>query len=180
MRAPACRRLLVRGVVVALLGGYAGGCATPAVEVGLDAPEGEAALAALEHVAAFKWEQEGAFTVKGKAAVEYRGEKPLSAATRGFLDEAFEARGWWWSTGDPLTEPCGFPIGDCRLKDPTELHLTFSVERLTGQEGYAVNVEWLSSFPWRGRDRAELGGHEVWVTRGAEGWVTAVYTTWIT
>ena len=150
--------------------------------MGLDAPEGDAVLAALEHVAAFKWEQEGTTTVKGRAAVEYRGEKPLSDSTRGFLDEAFEARGWRWSTGDPLTEPCGFPIDDCRLKDPTELHLTFSVEPVTGEEGYAVAVDWLSSYysSWLGREQVELGGHEVLVTRGAEGWVAEVHTVWIT
>jgi hypothetical protein len=96
-------------------------------------------------------------------------------------------------------------MGDCRLKDPTELHLTFSVrpwpgeedyakepseplaavdafvvEPVPGREGYKVHVEWLSSFPWRGGHRAALGGEGLLVTRGTEGWSVEVVMSWIT
>ena len=200
--------LLTRGVVVVVLGGHAVGCAKQVVEAGLDTSEGEAVLAALEHVAGLKWEQERPTLVRGRAAVAYRGEKPLSEPTRGFLDAAFEARGWRWSTEDPLvpTGNCFFPSeGDCRLKDPTELHLTFSVwpwpgeadyagepsglpeeefyvEPVAGEEGYKVHVQWLSSYysQRRDRDQAELGGEGVLVTRETDGWTVKSVMTWIT
>ena len=202
------RRLLEGGFVV-LLGGHLVGCAEPAAVVNPDISEGEAVLAALEHVAALKWGGGSTLLVEGKLAVAHDGEEPLSESTRGFLDGVFEARGWRWSTGDPLvpTGNCAFPLGDCRLKDPTELHLTFSVrpwpgpedhapdtagsswlhpwsqfvvEPVSGQEGYKVHVEWLSSFRWRGGDRAELGGEGLLVTRQPEGWSVEVVMNWIT
>ena len=197
---------LARGVVVALLGAYAAGWPTPVVEAGQDTSEGEAVLAALDHVAAIKWEERGLTLVKGRAAVAYREETPLSESTRSLLDEALEARGWRWSTEDPLvpTGNCIFPSGDCRLKDPTELHLTFSVkpwpgeedyegkrsdgvpwddfvvEPVAGEEGYKVHVTWLGSLRWRDGHHAELGGEGVLVTRGTEGWVAEVRMSWIT
>ena len=203
----ACRRLLAGAVVVALFSGYPAGSTRPIVEAFPDTSEGEAILAALEHVGTIKWGQRGTTTVAGRTAVAYSGEAPLSESTRGFLDEAFEARGWRWSTEDPLvpTGNCIFPSsGDCRLKDPTELHLTFSVkpwpgeedyagersdgvpwddfvvEPVAGEEGYKVHVTWLGSLRWRDGHHAELGGEGVLVTRGTEGWVAEVRMSWIT
>ena len=199
--------LLARGVVVALFSGYAGGCAAHVVEALPDTSEGEAILAALEHVATIKWGQRETTTITGRAAVRHHGEKPLSESTHGFLDEAFEARGWRWSTEDPLvpTGNCTFPGGDCRLKNPTELHLAFSVvpasgeacaaeasgfrlldgfcwEPVAGEERHGVHVWWLSSYfsQWLGGDQAELGGQGMLVTRGPEGWVVEVRMDWIT
>lgn len=203
------RRLLEGGFVV-LLGGHLVGCAEPAAVVNPETSEGEAVLAALEHVAALKWRDSDRSTlVEGKAAVAYGGEAPLSASTRGFLDNALEARGWRWSTEDPLlpTGNCAFPIGDCRLKDPTELHLTLSLvppsgeacatehsvppppppegfcwEPTAGEERHGVHVTWLSSYysERRDRDHANLGGEFLLVTRGADGWVVERRGSWIT
>ena len=198
-----------RVAILALLTVYALGCAGRVVEAGSDTAEGEAVLAALEHVAEIMWEPEWRTLVEGRAAIAHDGgETPLPESTRGFLDAAFEARGWRWSTEDPLvpTGDCAFPHGgDCRLKDPTELHLTFTVrpwpgeedyagepfeplsaldaffvEPVPGKEGYKVHVEWLSSFRWRGGNRAELGGEGLLVTRQPEGWVVEVVMNWIT
>ena len=74
------RRLLAGGAVVAALVGHATGCAT----FGGGAPdtsEGEAVLAALEHMAARKWEGNSTL-VEGRLAVAYDGENPLSESTR--------------------------------------------------------------------------------------------------
>lgn len=203
------RRLLGRGVVVTLLLSQAPACVTFG-EGDPDISKGEAVLAALEHVAALKW---GGSTllVEGKLAVAHDGEEPLSEATRGFLDGVFEARGWRWSTEDPLmpNENCRHPSQACRMKDPTELHLTFSVrpwpgeedhapdtagsswlhpwsqfvvEPVSGQEGYKVHVEWLSSLYSErlGRDWAELGGEGLLVTPGSDGWEVKRVMRWIT
>lgn len=196
-----------RVVVVALLVGCAAGCGRSIAEADQDAAEGEAVLAALEHVAAIKWGQRGTTTVEGKLAVAYEGEAPLSESTRGILDAVFEARAWRWSTEDPLvpTGNCLFPGGDCRLKDPTELHLTFSVtpwpgvedyaeepseplaaldafavEPVPGKGGYKVHVTWLSSYRWRGGHRAALGGEGLLATRGQDGLVVESVMQWIT
>lgn len=207
---PACaqRWPLTRVAVLALLGTLALGCAGRVVEAGSDTAEGEAVLAALEHVAEIMWEPEWRTLVRGRAAIAHDGEEPLAAATRSFLDEAIAARGWRWSTEEPLvpTGNCRFPSGgDCRLKDPTELHLTFTVwpwpeevdyteetypllplnqfrvKPVPGKEGYKVHVEWLSSFRLReGGHRAELGGEGLLVTRQSEGWVVEVVMSWIT
>ncbi len=201
------RRQSAQVAVLALLGTLALGCAGRVVEAGSDTAEGEAVLAALEHVAEIMWEPEWRTLVRGRAAIAHDGEEPLAASTRSFLDGAIAARGWRWSTEDPLvpTGNCAFPDGDCRLKDPTELHLTFSVwrwpgvvdyaaepseplsalnafvvEPAPGKEGYKVHVEWLSSFHWRGGDRAELGGEGLLVTRQPEGWSVEVVMSWIT
>ncbi len=195
-----------------LLGGHLVGCAEPAAVVDPETSEGEAVLAALEHVAALKWgDSDRSTLVEGKAAVAYGGEAPLSESTRGFLDNALEARGWRWSTEDPLvpTGTCAFPIGDCRLKDPTELHLTFSLvppsgeacaalqsvpprpppppegfcwEPTAGAERHGVHVTWLSSYYWEwlDRDHANLGGEFLLVTRGAGGWVVERRGSWDT
>lgn len=203
-------RSLAFGVVVTLTGGQSAGCAGPGVEVDPGTAEGEAVLAALEHVAAEIWEEAGTGTlVKGKAAVAYRGEEPLAESARGFLDEAFAARGWRWSTEDPLvpTGDCVFPGGDCRLKDPTELHLTFSMVRpsgeacaaeqsvppgpppphefcwepVAGKERHGVHIQYLSSYTgWRGRDQAELGGYMLLVTYGRDGWEVEDAGWWVT
>ena len=196
-----------RVVVVALLCGCVVGCAKSVAGPSQDISEDEAVLAALEHVAAMKWEQRGATTVEGGLAVAYQGEAPLSESTREFLDAVFEARGWRWSTEDPLvpTGNCLFPGGDCRLKDPTELHLTFSVtpwpgeedyaqkppdplaaldafvvEPVPGKGGYKVHVTWLSSYRWRGGHQAALGGEGLLVTRGNDGLVVESVMQWIT
>lgn len=202
----ACRRLLARIVVVALLSGFVSGLANPAVAAGQNTSEGEAILAALEHVAEMKWGQGGTVMVRGQAAVKHAGEDPLSESTRGFLDEAFESRGWRWSTEDPVVPTgCGFPSGDCRLKNPTEVHLTFSVvppsaeggcaeqqpggstpphfcwEPAPGEERYGIHVEWLSTLRlWRGGTLAELGGEGLLVTRGTDGWEVDIQMLWIT
>ena len=149
--------------------------------------------------------------VEGKLAVAYGGGNPLFESTRRFLDDVIEARGWRWSAEDPLvpTGNCHFPFGDCRLKDPTELHLTFSVvpwpgaeelapdaadsprphpwrdfavEPVPGQEGYKVHVEWLISHHSArlGRDWAELGGEGLLLTPGPDGWEVEVRMQWIT
>ena len=180
--APACRRVLARVAATALLCGYSVSCDNQVVEARSDTAEGEAILTALDHVAAIKWGQPETTIVGGKAAVAYGGGVPLSESTRAFLDEAFAARGWRWSTEDPLvpTGNCTFPGGDCRLKDPTELHLTFSVDSLTIEEEYRVNVDWLRSFRWGGGHQAALGGYGVSVARGPEGWTVEVYSDWIT
>lgn len=201
---PSGRPLLARAVIVALAGVHAAGCGTPVLDADPPVTEGEAILAALEHVAEAKWGQRGTIMVRGQAAVKYEGEEPLSESTRVFLEEALEARGWRWSTEDPLvpTGDCFFPDGDCRLKNPTELHLTFSVwpwpgeedcseepseplpfdrfrvEPVAGKEGYKVHVEWLSSF--KDGSMAELGGEGVLVTRGADGLVVNGVMQWIT
>ncbi len=202
-------RLLAGGAVVAALVGHGTGCAT----FGGGAPdtsEGEAVLAALEHMAARKWEGSSTL-VEGKLAVAYDGENPLSESTRRFLDDTIEARGWRWSTEDPLVpnEDCRHPSQACRLKDPTELHLTFAVkpwpaeedyaagtadsswplpwsdfvvEPVPGQEGYKVHVAWLSSLYSErlGRDWAELGGEGLLVTHGGSGWEVKRVMWWIT
>lgn len=198
--------LLARAVLVTLASAQALGCDNRVVEAHPPVTEGEAVLAALEHVAEAKWGQRETIMVRGQAAVKYEGEEPLSESTRAFLDEALEARGWRWSTEDPLvpTGDCAFPGGDCRLKNPAELHLTFSVwpwpgeedyaegqpepsslnrfrvEPVAGEEGYKVHVEWLSSFKWRDGHMAELGGRGVLVTRGTDGLVVKDVMLWIT
>ncbi len=204
---PSGSPLLAGAVIVAMAGVHAAGCAKPVLEADPPVTEGEAVLAALEQVAEAKWGQRGTIMVRGQAAVKYEGEEPLSESTRTFLDEAFEARGWRWSTEDPLvpTGDCAFPGGDCRLKNPAELHLTFSVwpwpgeedyaekpesssfdrfrvEPVAGEEGYKVHVQWLSSFPSSrlGRPQAELGGEGVLVTRGTDGLVVKGVMQWIT
>lgn len=202
------RRMLRPVVFLALAGAHAAGCGHRVVEPDPPVTEGEAILAALEYVAEGKWGRSGTIMVRGQAAVRYRGEEPLSDSSRAFLDEAIEARGWRWSTEDPLvpTENCVFPGGDCRLKNPTELHLTFSVwpwpgaedygeeptgplsddnfhvEPVPGEEGFKVHIEWLSSFHssrLRG-PRAELGGEGVLVTRGTDGLAVQSVMVWIT
>lgn len=127
-----------RVVVVTLLLACAVGCAESNPAEGQEIADGEAILAALEHVAEIKWSQRTTPLVGGKAAIAYDGEEPLSESARGFLDQAIAARGWRWSTEDPLvpTGNCVFPGGDCLLKDPTELHLTFSVTPWPGEEDY--------------------------------------------
>lgn len=200
-------RLLARAVIAALAGAHAAGCATAVVEPDRRITEGEAVLAALEYVAELKWGQRGTIMVRGQAAVEYGGEEPLSDSTRAFLNEALEARGWRWSTEDPLvpTGDCVFPSGNCRLKNPTEVHLTFSVwpwpgeedyseerpepfsfdrfrvDPVPGEEGYKVSVGWLSSYysARRGRDQAEVGGEGVLVTRTTDGVVVKGVGGWI-
>lgn len=194
-----------------LLVGHLIGCTESATVGDPDISEGEAIMAALDHVAATKWnDSEISTLVEGRAAVDYSGEAPLSESTRGFLDNALEARGWRWSTGDPLvpTGNCAFPIGDCRLKDPTELHLTFSLvppageacaaersvpprppppeefcwEPVAGEERHGVHVTWLSSYysEMRERDQAALGGEGLLVTRGIDGWAVQRRSSWIT
>ncbi|MDE2793737.1 MAG: hypothetical protein OXL34_02865 [Gemmatimonadota bacterium] len=199
-------RLLAQCVAAALAGAHAAGCDNRVVEADPPVTEGEAILAALEHVAEARWGQRGTIMVRGQAAVKYRGEEPLSESTGSFLDKALEARGWRWSTEDPLvpTGNCIFPSGDCRLKNPTELHLTFSawpwpgeedyseeepeplserfrVEPVRGEEGYKVSVGWLSSYhsERRGRDQAVTGGEAVLVTRRADGLVVKIVGGWI-
>lgn len=199
-------RLLARAIFAALAGAHAAGCATAVVEPDRHITEGEAVLAALEYVAELKWGQRGTIMVRGQAAVEYGGEEPLSDSTRAFLNEALEARGWRWSTEDPLvpTGDCVFPSGNCRLKNPTEVHLTFSVwpwpgeedyseerpeplsdrfrvDPVPGEEGYKVSVGWLSSYysARRGRDQAEVGGEGVLVTRTTDGVVVKGVGGWI-
>ena len=178
------RRLLVRCLVIALLIGPAAGCGARFAGVGQDTSEDEAVLATLEHVAAIKWEAQGTTVVGGDLAVEYRGEAPLLQSTRSFLDGALEARGWRWSAEDPQVpnENCRHPSQACSLKDPTELHLTFTVEPVEGREGYMVHVEWLSSYHSSrlGRDMAELGGEGLLVTPGPDGWVVERQIWWIT
>lgn len=203
------RRMPGRAVLLALAGAHAAGCGHRVVEPDPPVTEGEAILAALEYVAEGKWGRRATIMVRGQAAVKYRGDEPLSDSSRAFLDEAIEARGWRWSTEDPLvpTENCVFPGGDCRLKNPTELHLTFSVfpwpgaedygeeptgplsdddnfhvEPVPGEEGFKVHIEWLSSFHSSrlGRPLAELGGEGVLVTRGPDGLVVQSVTVWIT
>jgi len=199
---PSGRHLLRRALLVALAVPHAAGCGTPTVDAGPPVTEGGAVLAALEHVAETKWGQPGTIMVRGRAAVGYRGEEPLSESTRLFLDEALEARGWRWSEEDPLvpTGNCVFPGGDCRLKNPTELHLTFSawpwpgeedyseekpdpwserfrVDPVPGEEGYKVSVGWLNSF--RRDGSAESGGEGVLVTRGTDGLVVTEVMYWI-
>ena len=196
------RGLRERAILVALACAHAAGCGTPTVDTGPPVTEGGAILAALEHVAESKWGESGTIMIRGQAAVEYRGEEPLSESTRLFLDEAIAVRGWRWSTEDPLvpTGNCVFPSGDCRLKNPTELHLTFSVwpwpgeedyseeeldpflserfrvDPVPGEEGYKVSVGWLSSL----RDgSAESGGEGVLVTRGTNGLVVTEVLYWI-
>ena len=203
------RRILAGGAVVTLLISHAPGCATFG-EADPDTSEGEAVLAALEHVAALKWDARGTTTVEGRLAVAYDREKPLSESTRGFLDDAFEARGWRWSTEDPLVpnEDCRHPSQACQLKDPTELHLTFSWvlpsgeacaaeqsvpprppppgefcwEPVAGEERHGVHVEWLSSLYSErlGRDWAELGGEGLLLTHGPNGWQIKRMMSWIT
>ena len=205
---PSGRRLRGRAIMVALAGVHAAGCAYHVVEPDPPVTEGEAVLAALEYMAEGKWGQSGTIMVRGQAAVRYRGAEPLSDSTRAFLDEALEARGWRWFTEDPLvpTGNCFFPSGDCRLKNPTELHLTFSVwpwpgeedygeeptgplsgdnfrvEPVPGEEGFKVHIEWLSSFHSSrlGRPQAELGGQGVLVTRGTDGLAVQSVMVWIT
>ncbi len=81
-------RLLDGGFVV-LLGGHLVGCAEPATVADPDISEGEAVLAALEHVAALKWEDSEISTlVEGKAAA--------AAAARGVLLGADGRRGTAW------------------------------------------------------------------------------------
>ncbi|MYA12534.1 MAG: hypothetical protein F4Z32_13860 [Gemmatimonadetes bacterium] len=204
-------RSLACGVVVTLAGGHSAGCAGPAVEVDPETAEGEAVLAALEHVAAEIWEEAGTGTtlVKGKAAVAYRGEEPLAESARGFLNEAFAARGWRWSTEDPLvpTGNCAFPFGDCRLKDPAELHLTYSMvlpsgeacaaeqsvpprppppfefcwQSVAGEARHGVHVAWLSSYYSErlGQVRASNGGEGMLVTAGPDGWQVKRMMWWI-
>lgn len=202
------RRLLAGGAAVAAFVGQATGCATFGGGTP-DTSEGEAVLAALEHMAARKWEGSSTL-VEGKLAVAYDGQNPLSESTRRFLDEVIEVRGWRWSTEDPLVQNgCRHPSLDCRLKDPTELHLTFAVkpwpgeedyaagtadsswshpakrfvvEPVPGQEGYKVHVEWLSSLYYErlGRDWAELGGDGLLVTPGPDGWKVERVMWWIT
>ena len=200
-------RLLARAAVVTLLCRYVAGCGTPVLEAYPQVTEGEAILAALEHVAEAKWGQRGTIMVTGQAAVKHDGEEPLSDSTRVFLDEALEARGWRWSTEDPLvpTGDCAFPWGNCRLKNPTEVHLTFSVwpwpeeedyseeplepfsldrfrvEPVPGEQGYKVHVEWLSSYHSSRLNgpRAELGGEGVLVTRRTDGLVVRGVVQWI-
>ena len=207
---PAWSRLQARGTIAALLIGHATGCATFG-EGDRDTSEGEAILTALEHVAALKWEGGSTPLLEGKLAVAYDGESPLSESTRGFLDDAFEARGWRWSTEDPLVpnENCRHPSQACRLKDPTELHLTFSWvlpsgeacaagqsvpprpppapgefcwEPVAREERHGVHIEWLSSFYSErlGRDWAELGGYGMLFIRGTDGWVAETHMQWIT
>lgn len=194
-----------RIVVLAVLSAHTLGCAGRVVEAGPETAEGEAVLAALEHVAEIMWEPEPEILVAGTAAIAHDGERPLTPYTRGFLNTAFEARSWRWSTEDPLTtENCRFPRDHCQLKDPTELHLTFAVwpwpgeadfagepssrsvnefvvEPVAGREGYKVHVEWLVSLRLReGGHRAVLGGEELLVTLESEGWVVDVIGSWIT
>ena len=69
------RRILAGGAVVTLLISHAPGCATFG-EADPDTSEGEAVLAALEHVAALKWDARGTTTVEGRLAVAYDREKP--------------------------------------------------------------------------------------------------------
>ena len=195
-------RLLARTVVIALAGAHALGCAKPVVQSGPSASQGGAILAALEHVAESKWGQPGTIMVRGQLAVKYGGEDVLSESTRTFLDGAFAARGWRWSTEDPLvpTGNCVFPSGDCQLKNPTELHLTFQLvpaaeeggcaaersgpprfnslcwEPVAGEERHGISVGWLSSYysEGRGRTQAVLGSDGLLVTGGPEGWVIEV------
>jgi len=86
------------------------------------------------------------------------------------------------------------------LKNPTELHLTFSawpwpgeedyseekpdpwserfrVDPVPGEEGYKVSVGWLNSF--RRDGSAESGGEGVLVTRGTDGLVVTEVMYWI-
>lgn len=191
--------------VLALLSAHALGCASRVVEAGSTTAEGEAILAALEHVAGVVWEPEGRPVVDGRVAIAHDGQRPLTAYTLGFLNTAFEARSWRWSEENPLTiENCRLPTDYCQLKDPTELHLTFAVwpwpgeadyagepssrsvnefvvEPVAGREGYKVHVEWLVSLRLReGGHRAVLGGEELLITLESEGWVVDVIGSWIT
>lgn len=188
-----------------LLGAHLVGCAEPAAVVDPETSEGEAVLAALEHVAATKWND--ASLSNGKTSIAYDGEEPLSESTRSLLDEALAARGWHWSAGDPLvpTGDCAFPGGDCRLKEPVELHMTFSVGTAIEMRedeavppppplgGFYVNpgdlegrhdvsVAYISGYYSErlGRNQAFTGGFGMLVTRGADGWVVKVVMEWIT
>jgi len=117
-----------RVTILALLSAYTLGCAARVVEAGSATAEGEAVLAALEHVAGVMWEPEGGIAVDGRVAIAHDGEKPLTTSTRTLLDAAFKAQGWRWSMENPLTtENCRLPTDYCQLKDPTELHLTYAV-----------------------------------------------------
>lgn len=190
-----------------LLGGHLIGCAESATVGDPDISEGEAIMAALDHVAATKWND--ASLSNGKTSIAYDGEEPLSDSTRSLLDEALAARGWHWSAGDPLvpTGNCAFPGGDCRLKEPVELHMTFSVgtaiemrqdeavpppppPKLGGfyvdhgdLEGrHDVHVAYISGYYSErlGRNQAFMAGFGMLVTRGADGWVVEVVMQWIT
>lgn len=203
---PSGRRLRGRAILVALAGAHAAGCAYRVVEPDPPVTEGEAILAALEYVAEGKWGRSGTIMLRGQAAVRYRGEGPLSDSTRAFLDEALEARGWRWFTEDPrVPRGCVIASVNCRLKNPTELYLTFSVwpwpgaedrgeeptgplpddyfhvEPVPGEEGYKVHVEWLNSVQ---RDQrgpyTDLGGAGVLVTRETDGLAVQSVMVWIT
>lgn len=199
------RRLLARGLVVALPIGLAAGCGARFAGVDPDTSEGEAIVAALDHVVATKWND--ASLSNGKTAIAYDGEEPLSESTRSLLDEALAARGWHWSAGDPLvpTGDCAFPGGDCRLKEPVELHMTFSVGTAIEMrqdeavppppppdgfyvepgdlEGrHDVHVRYISGYYSErlGRNQAYMAGFGMLVTRGTDGWVVKVVMQWIT
>ena len=105
-------------------------------------------------------------------------------------------------------EDCRHPSQACRLKDPTEVHLTFSWvlpsgeacaaeqsvpprppppgefcwEPVAGEERHGVHVEWLSSLYSErlGRDWAELGGEGLLLTHGPNGWQIKRMMSWIT
>ena len=87
-------------------------------EVTPDTSEGEAVLAALEHMAA-RWWEGSSILVEGKLAVAYDGENPLSESTRRFMDDVIEARGWRWSTQDPAgAERLSPPIAGLPAQGP--------------------------------------------------------------
>ncbi|MDE2876296.1 MAG: hypothetical protein OXU69_01120 [Gemmatimonadota bacterium] len=197
------RRMLRPVVFLALAGAHAAGCAYRVVEPDPPVTEGEAILAALEYMAEGKWGLSGTMVVRGQAAVRYRGTEPLPDSTRAFLDDALEARGWRWFTEDPRVPPgCVIASVNCRLKNPTELYLTFSVwrwpgaedhgeeptgplsrdnfhvEPVPGEEGYKVHVEWLMQRD-QGGPYTDLGGEGVVVTRGTDGLAVQSVMVWI-
>ena len=94
-------------------------------------------------------------------------ETPLSESTRGFL--TFTVKPW------PGEEDYA---GEASRPLPWK---GFHVEPVAGEEGYKVHVVWLSSFRrFGGGHGAVLGGEGVLVTRGTDGWVAEVRSSWIT
>ena len=170
----ASRGVTTRVALVVLLSGYSLGCQNQVVVAVSNTAEGEAILTALKQVAAIK---KGA--ARENVAVKHGDATPLSESTRGFLNEAFATHGWRWSVENPLVTPeeCAFPIGNCSLKDPKELHLTFYVKPLTEDKAYNVHVVWLSSYGPDGN--AGLGAHGVSVTRDPKGWRAKAHLAWI-
>ena len=102
-----------------------------------------------------------------------------------------------WKTRSFLPAIVCFPGGDCRLKNPTEVHLTFSVwpwpgdettrrhdqeslsldrfhvEPVPGEQGYKVHVEWLSSY-----HSSRFNGPQATLGGIRESWLHGEPTDW--